>query len=314
MAIQIYTIPNDRIVHNTKVDFNQRIAQQVIHVMQYDKSLPVIAVELFSKGLSYSLPSNAEVKVRWGKRDRTYVYKNVLGCDETRKIVYFDVDDQMTFFDGQCNPIIELMLGNNKAGSSYIPVVVDRNPIQADDFESISEYPELLEIVDDVQDLKYQVGTFGEEISNKADKSVVDDIVAAVPEQASSSNQLADRNFVNSSINSVTAYYITKNAAGDAFDSIVELMNTVPVYSGGVARTPTRNDYAIVRQDNLHDNATTRWIYQNSWQFQYVVNETALTSDQIAALNSGITANKVADIRKINYSQLENGSYMITIE
>jgi hypothetical protein len=60
-------------------------------------------------------------------------------------------------------------------------------------------------------------------------------------------------------------------------------------------RVPTRNDYCIVASDEDHDNATTRYIYQGSqWEYQYTVNETALTSDQIAALNSGITANKVS--------------------
>lgn len=38
-------------------------------------------------------------------------------------------------------------------------------------------------------------------------------IDAIIPSAATCSNQLADKDYVNDSINSVTAYYITKNAA-----------------------------------------------------------------------------------------------------
>jgi hypothetical protein len=66
-------------------------------------------------------------------------------------------------------------------------------------------------------------------------------------------------------------------------------------YSGWVVRVPTRNDYTIVLSDENHDNATTRYSYQGSgWEYQYTVNETALTQAQLDALNSGITSWKVS--------------------
>ena len=114
-----------------------------------------------------------------------------------------------------------------------------------------------------------------------------------IPSQATSTNQLADKAFVNSSINSVTAYYITKNANGDQFATHAELTSATTFYSGWVARTPTRNDYCIVADDEDHDHATTRYIYNSGWEFQYIVNETALTQGQLDALNSWITSGKV---------------------
>ena len=107
---------------------------------------------------------------------------------------------------------------------------------------------------------------------------------------ASTSNQLADKNYVDTAINSVAAYYLTKNAAGDQFATYAELAAATTFYAGWVVRVPTRNDYCIVADDENHDHATTRYIYNTNWEYQYIVNETALTSDQIAALNSGITA------------------------
>ena len=104
-----------------------------------------------------------------------------------------------------------------------------------------------------------------------------------------------DKNYIDDSINSVPAYYITKNAQGDQWATYAELAAASTFYSGWVARTPTRNDYTIVLADENHDNATTRYIYQwNQWEYQYTVNETALTQSQLDALNSWITSWKVS--------------------
>jgi len=126
-------------------------------------------------------------------------------------------------------------------------------------------------------------------------KDAVDTINGKIPSAASTSNQLADKDFVNSSINSIAAYYITKNANGDQFATYSELASATTFYSGGVVRVPTQNDYTIVADDENHDHATTRYIYQwNQWEYQYTVNETALTQAQLNALNSWITAGKVS--------------------
>lgn len=124
--------------------------------------------------------------------------------------------------------------------------------------------------------------------------TAISTINGKIPNEATSSNQLADKDFVNSSINSVTAFYITRDAQGDQFATKAQLDATTTFYSGWVVRVPTRNDYCIVVADETHDNATTRYIYQNQWEFQYVVNETALTAQQLAALNSWITSGKVS--------------------
>ena len=126
-------------------------------------------------------------------------------------------------------------------------------------------------------------------------KSNIDTIRGKIPAQASASNQLADKDFVNSSLNSIAAYFITKNAAGDSFATKAELTSATTFYSGGAVRVPTRNDYCIVAKDEDHDNATTRYIYNNNWEYQYTINETPLTAEQLAAINSGITADLVTE-------------------
>lgn len=124
-------------------------------------------------------------------------------------------------------------------------------------------------------------------------KSNIDTISGKIPAQASKTNQLADKEFVNSSLNSIAAYFITKNANGDSFATKAELTSATTFYSGGSVRVPTRNDYCIIIKDETHDNATTRYIYNTNWEYQYTINETPLTAEQLAAINSGITSELV---------------------
>lgn len=114
----------------------------------------------------------------------------------------------------------------------------------------------------------------------------INTINSKIPSEASATNQLADKDYVGDSINSVTAYYITKNAQGGQFATYAELAAATTFYSGGEVRVPTKNDYTIVLSDETHDNATTRYIYNNGWEYQYTVNETALTQAQLNAINS----------------------------
>lgn len=122
----------------------------------------------------------------------------------------------------------------------------------------------------------------------------IDSIDALVPSAATPSNKLADKNYVDDSINQVAAYYITKNAQWDAFATYAELSSATTFYSWWVQRTPTRNDFCMVLADETHSGDCTRYSYQNSqWEYQYTINESPMTQAQVDAINSGITANKV---------------------
>lgn len=129
-----------------------------------------------------------------------------------------------------------------------------------------------------------------------------------IPSTASAENQLADKAFVNSSINNMAAFYITSNVAGDAFSTRASLLAAATFYSGGATRVPTQNDYAIVLADESQPKGvdgeypTTRYSYQGGtypngqWDFQYVVNNTSLTQAQVDAINSGINSTLVGQI------------------
>ena len=139
-------------------------------------------------------------------------------------------------------------------------------------------------------------------------KGSIKDISEVIPNQATPSNQLADKDFVNSSINHYAAFYLTKNANGDAFETYTELTSAIKFWNAGVERIPTKNDYVVVIQDetkttSLGVDPTTRYTYQGEWpngqfEFQYIVNNSALTQAQVDAINSGITKS-IVDSRVI---------------
>lgn len=127
----------------------------------------------------------------------------------------------------------------------------------------------------------------------EAVESDVSTVESKIPAAASSTNLLADRDFVSASINALAAFYLTSNATGDAFATKAALV-AGPYYFQGELRTATLNDYAIVIADETKNNASTRYMYDGAqWDFQYVINDTPFTQDQVNAINSTITQEKV---------------------
>ena len=93
----------------------------------------------------------------------------------------------------------------------------------------------------------------GENMYNKV-SSITND------NKASTTNYPSNKaivDFVNSSINNIAAYYITRNAAGDPFETYAQLAATSTFYNAGTTRTPTQNDYTIVLQDESQAEPTT---------------------------------------------------------
>ena len=127
----------------------------------------------------------------------------------------------------------------------------------------------------------------GQIATNTSDITAIEGMI---PSAASSSNQLADKNFVNSSVATNTANYISDN--GEPFDSLADL----EAYSG----TLTNNDYAfVVGTDSAGNTTYTRYKYNadtEQWAEEYVLNNSSFTSDQWAAINSGITTGDVAKL------------------
>ena len=126
----------------------------------------------------------------------------------------------------------------------------------------------------------------------------ISEIQGKIPSAATTTNQLADKAFVNSTVTTLLARYITASASGDSFATNAALV-AGPYYLDGTAITSANlnnNDYAMVMEDETHDNKPARYIWSGTqWSFQYVLNNTTFTQAQVDAMNSTITVNKVAD-------------------
>ena len=140
MSISTYAPDSTKILHTAYADFVSRQIGRTVHVVQYDDSLPLLAVKLFSDGQPYTIPSNAEISIKLGKSDGKFVYNPALGCDSARHTAYFEITYQMVVLAETVSPIIEVRIGTSIAASSSIGIIIDRNPIQREDIESTSEW------------------------------------------------------------------------------------------------------------------------------------------------------------------------------
>lgn len=122
--------------------------------------------------------------------------------------------------------------------------------------------------------------------AEEQNSTAIADINKKIPTTATADNQLADKAFVNSSINAVAATFrgnFATKADLDAWQTA----------NPGVAK---KNDYAIVQKDETHSNEQWRYLYQEAWEAQYKVNDAPFTEAQNAAINSGATKDLIDSI------------------
>ena len=142
-------------------------------------------------------------------------------------------------------------------------------------------------------DLKNEIARASQ--AESQNKGLIDTINSKIPSQASQTNQLADKAFVNSSISTATATF------RGTYNSIEDLP------TDGV----DNNDYAFVVtevQEGL--NRYDKYVYTildqiGQWQYQYTLNSSAFTAAQWAAINSEITAEHVEQITE-NQQSIED--------
>lgn len=155
------------------------------------------------------------------------------------------------------------------------------------------------------------------------------DIKEVIPNQASAQNQLADKNFVNSSIATNTATF------RGSYNLVSDLGLTVSATEQQVAAAiaarlaslvppvvPENNDYCfvqvpktdaeptvIVRVDRYKCTVTeSGGVTTRVWDYEWSLNNSSFTADQWAAINSGMTA---ADVTKL--AGIEAGAQVNTV-
>lgn len=140
MAAANYSPPAAALIKATRADFDRRDVVQPVHLVQYDDTLPVLAVTLYKGGQPWTLPTGADVNLRMDKKDGHYVYNPALGVSSDRATVYLAVTAQMTTGCGTFAPVVEVLAGGGVAGMAALRLEIDRNPVQDDMIESLDEY------------------------------------------------------------------------------------------------------------------------------------------------------------------------------
>lgn len=136
-----------------------------------------------------------------------------------------------------------------------------------------------------------------------------------IPAQASAQNQLADKNYVTDLVSKSAADRVTYNQAGDPFPTRNALLTASTFYHAGAVYTPNEHDYALVVADegapSPFTGGQTRFEWNGStWEYAYGINERPFTSEEQEALDSGITAEKVAKIdQKLDKSSSKESLY-----
>ena len=118
-------------------------------------------------------------------------------------------------------------------------------------------------------------------------------VTELIPNTATTDNQLADKNFVNSSISTATAEFRGTVEDLDSLNSI----------------TANINDYAFYKHVDANGNTLfDRYKFTDKWEYEYTLNNSSFTAEQWATINSGLTANSIPT----KTSQLTNDSNYLT--
>ena len=280
MGLNSYT-PTSVIAHTTSVDFSKRNISQPVHIVQYDKKLPILAVNIYNNGQLYPIPSDATVSIRFGKPDKTFVYNEALGCDSTRTIVYFEITEQMTIYDGEFYPVIEILRDNKTANSSKIYIIVDRNPIQIGDIESTTEFKNLTEYRDEAKNAVEEAKKVVAGVSEIKDKAET----AAKNASASETNAKASA------------------------DSSAKSANNAKDFADNASSSATKAAQSETNAKTSEENASAKAVEASSSATKAAQSETNAKTSEENALNS---ANEAARLEQsvINHenavSQLAN--------
>ncbi len=151
-------------------------------------------------------------------------------------------------------------------------------------------------------------------ISKKQDKMTVDTalsssstnpvqnkvIASLVPSAATSSNQLADKNYVATQIAENTADFLgTFNVTALGLTTSATTAQVATKLNARTwSTTPKNNDYCFVYYDYEADtgniNKYERYKYNGTaWVYEYTLNNSTFTATQWSAINSGITGDDV---------------------
>lgn len=154
------------ITHNVSVDFTNRDSIQVVNFVQHDQNIPVLSVDLYSGGSKLEVDlSSAKIYLRVSLPNGAFadIESTETSGDGpksgTRSNVTFGLGYNVFPAYGAANAIVlitEKATGSteytNRAGSSPIVFMIDKDPIQDGSEESLDQYYGLRGYIEDVSE------------------------------------------------------------------------------------------------------------------------------------------------------------------
>lgn len=157
-------------------------------------------------------------------------------------------------------------------------------------------------------------------------------IAELIPNQASSSNQLADKSFVNSSISTATAtfrgtYNLITDLSLTASATHAQIAAAIATKLTSLSIIPDNNDYCFIQiptADATPTQITSIERYKfdgTNWEYEYTLNNSGFTASQWAAINSGVTdtlvtqiSTNTSDITSLNSNKVDKTTTIATID
>lgn len=150
-----YTPPADSVIIDIDVDFVTRPITPPIHLVQFDKVLPVLAIHMYSNRSAYSMPQQSTAAIRVNNGNGTYYYAFAEGRSADFTTVYFQIQAALCLDPGFKPGVIEISNSDGLVNSSSIQIEVEQNPVPEDAIISSDDYINLRQLIDEVEKWAY---------------------------------------------------------------------------------------------------------------------------------------------------------------
>ena len=191
--------PANAIQHPAKVYLLSRRLPDIVHLVQYDQTLPVLAVELYEGDEPYTVPDGAAVNIRMAKPvpSTKKVYNPAYGISSDRHTVYIQVTPQMTVVAGCTNPVIEVVVDGGIACTGTLRLEIDPNPVQESDLIDTDEYKTLEEILAEAETSKNAAATSAANAADSAGAAADSEEAAENSADAAAASAAEARQYAN---------------------------------------------------------------------------------------------------------------------
>ncbi len=197
-----YTPPDTAIVHAAEASLTAGPRPCVVHLVQYDRTMPVLAVRLTENSAPYAVPAGAAVNFRAAKPDGTFVYNPALGVSADRGTAYLAVTQQTAAAAGTLRAVVEIVLNGAVAATAHINAEIEPNPVPQDAIESSDEYKTIYDLLQETQ--------------AAADAAKASETAARASETAAKNSQTAAKASENAAKTSETNAAASKTAAASS--------------------------------------------------------------------------------------------------